>query len=287
MSKAEFNTTLLDIYHKKISEILIETSQSVDDFFTDTNLSNIKNKTQAQIKTSFAVENGREAEYSIRFRLKLHLPKLQNRFKLIFEDEDSDDIFYDGSKLDNQYKLENKNYFLRVDYYNYVAKKIDFTLGVGVKFKKLNIYPYLNFKTKYLFEDKNILLKNRFRLYSNREYSDTITISKVKKLNNESYILFRNFIRYKNNNKNRDMINSISLTKSLTKHREATIGFLLKEHFQIYKYYFDYPQLYFGYRSPLYKKWLYYEINPSILWREENNYKRSFRIMFNIGVNFN
>jgi len=287
MLKADFNATLLDIYHKKISQILIDTSRSVDDFFIETNSSNIKNKTQAQIKTSFAIENGREAEYALHFRLRLHLPKLQNRFRLIFEDEDSDDIFYDGSKLDSQYKLENKNYFVRVDYYDYVVKKIDFTFGVGLKFKKLNIYPYLNFKTKYLFEDKSILLKNRFRLYSNREYSDTITVSKVKRFNDNSYLLFRNFIRYRSSSKNRDMVNSISITNSLPKHREVTAGFLLKEHFQIYKYYFDYPQLYFGYRSPIYKNWLYYEINPSILWREENNYKRSFRVMFNIGVNFN
>jgi len=285
ITKADFNTTLLDMYHREISQILIETSKSVDNFFTDSNSSS-ENKTEAKLETSFAIENGRSPEYALHFRLKLHLPKLQNRFKIVFEDEDSDNILYDGSKLDKQYKLENKGYFLRLDYFNYVIKKIDFTSGVGLKFKKFNIYPYLNLKTKYIFEDYSILLKNRFRLYSSGEYRDTLTLSRVKNLTQNSYILFRNFFQYSNKNENRDMINSISITKRLPKGREATAGFLLKEHFIVYKYYFDYPQLFFGYRAPLHKKWLYYELNPSILWREENDYKRSFRFMFNIGINF-
>jgi len=80
---------------------------------------------------------------------------------LIFEDEDSDNIFYDSLKLDNQYKLENKGYFLRLDYFNYVIKKIDFTSGIGLKFKKFNIYPYVNFKTSIYLKRTNItLLKN-------------------------------------------------------------------------------------------------------------------------------
>jgi hypothetical protein len=82
------------------------------------------------------------------------------------------------------------------------------------------------------------------------------------------------------------MANSISITKNILYNKEMTVGLLLKSNFKEYKYYFDYPQLYFGYRAPLHKRWLYYELNPSILWREENNYKPSFRFMFNIGVNF-
>ncbi len=79
------------------------------------------------------------------------------------------------------------------------------------------------------------------------------------------------------------MANSISITKNILYNKEMTVGLLLKSNFEEYKYYFDYPQLYFGYRAPLHKRWLYYELNPSILWREENSYRPSFRFMFNIG----
>ncbi len=180
--KGEFNSTLLDIYHKKISKILIETSENVDNFFIDNNYSHAKNRTEAQLKTSFAIEDGKKAEYALHLRLRLHLPKLQNKFKLIFEDEDSDNIFYDSLKLDNQYKLENKGYFLRLDYFNYVIKKIDFTSGIGLKFKKFNIYPYVNLKTKYIFKRNNILIKIDLDYIPMGKYRDTVTLSKIRAL---------------------------------------------------------------------------------------------------------
>jgi len=188
------------------------------------------------------VESGRGAEYAIHFRVRFHLPKLQDRFRVVFEDEDSDNIFYDSLKLDNQYRLENKGYFLRLDYLNYVIERLDFTSGVGLKFKRLNIYPYINLKARYIFDDNRILLKNRFRIYSDGEYRDTVTFSKVERFGDDSYIIFRNFIRYRSSSRIRSMVNSLSVTNRLSNSREITYGFLLKEHFKVYRYYFDYPQ---------------------------------------------
>jgi len=71
---------------------------------------------------------------------KISLPKIQNRLRLIFEDEDSDDLLYDGTKLDNQYKVDGKNYFLRLDYFTYVKKRFKLTSGVGVKFRKFILH---------------------------------------------------------------------------------------------------------------------------------------------------
>jgi len=60
------------------------------------------------------------------------------------------------------------------------------------------------------------------------------------------------------------MVNTLPVTNRLPIVGRLPYGFLLKEHFKVYRYYFDYPQLYFGYRAPLHKRWLYYELNPSI-----------------------
>ncbi len=63
------------------------------------------------------------------------------------------------------------------------------TSGIGLKFKKFNIYPYINLKTKYIFKRTNILIKNRFRLYSDGKYRDTVTLSKIEPLSDNSYLL--------------------------------------------------------------------------------------------------
>jgi len=283
--RAEFNTTILDEYYDSLCQILVDSSNSVDDYFIDAN-STKRSKTEAELKTSFAIESGKKSEYAMRLRLRISLPKIQKKFRLIFEDEDSDDIFYDGTSLDNQYKVEQKNYFLRLDFFNDVIKKLSLTTGVGVKFKKLNMYPYFNLKARYMLDDKNAVVSNRFRLYNNGDFEDTLNLNKMKYFNDNIYFFYRNFFRYRSWTYNTSIVNSISATKILTDKQELTLGISLTSELEILKSYIRYRQLYVAYRDLLYKNWVYYEISPSMLWREENGYERSYRFMFNIGINF-
>ncbi len=281
----DFNTTILDIYHDKLSQILVESSNSVDDYFIETH-SIKKSKTQAELKTSFAVESNRESEYALRFRLRINLPKIQKKFRLFFEDEDSDNIFYDGTKLDNRYRVNNKSYFLRLDFFDYIFKKIDFTSGFGVKFRKFNLYPYVNLKVKYLFENRDFIANSRFRLYSDGKFENAVTLSKIEHLKKNIYILYRNFFKYKDRTNSTTIINSISMTKIISHKQELTTGVSFASRLDALKAYLSYQQLYIAYREIFYKNWLYYEVSPSILWREENNFDSSYRCMFNLGMKF-
>ncbi len=281
----DFNTTILDNYHDKLSKILIDSSNSVDNYFIDTNTTK-KNKTEAELKTSFAVESNRKSEYSLRLRLRINLPKIQEKFKLFFEDEDSDNIFYDGTRLDNQYRVKNKNYFLRLDFWEFIFRKIDFTSGVGIKFRKFNLYPYINLKVKYLFENRDLIANSRFRLYSDGKFENAVTLSKIEHFNKSLYILYRNFFKYKDSTHSTTIINSISTTKIISHKKELSVGIAFASRLDRLKAYLSYQQLYIAYREIFYKDWLYYEITPSILWREENDFDSSHRIMFNLGMKF-
>ena len=281
----DFNTTILDIYHDKLSNILVESSNSVDDYFIDTNSSK-KSKTEAELKTSFAVENNRKSEYALRFKLRVNLPKIQKKFRLFFEDEDSDNIFFDGTKLDNRYRVQNKNYFLRLDFFDFIFKKIDFTSGFGLKFRRFNLYPYINLKVKYLFENRDLIANSRFRLYSDGKFENAVTLSKIQHLNKKIYILYRNFFKYKDRTDRTTIINSISITKIISPKKELTAGVAFASRLEILKSYLSYQQLYIAYREIFYKNWLYYEVSPSILWREENDFDSSYRFIFNLGMKF-
>jgi hypothetical protein len=285
MLSAEFNTTILDEYHEKLSQILVDSSNRVDDYFIESNTTK-KNKTEAELKTSFAIESSRKSEYAMRLRLRISLPKIQKKLRLIFEDEDSDDILYDGTILDNQHKVEQKNYFLRLDYFNYIRKKLKLTSGIGIKFRKLNLYPYINIKARYVLDRSHVITSNRFRLYSDGEFEDIVTINRIKHFNSSTYIFYRNFFKYKSQTENSSIVNSISATKIVTDRREVSVGLSFTSELERVKSYLRYPQLYIAYRDLLYKKWVYYEIKNSILWREENDFDSSYRFMFNLGVKF-
>jgi hypothetical protein len=286
LSKAEFNTTRLDKYYNNLCQILIDSSNSVDDYFIKDN-SHKRSNTEADLKTSFAIEKGKKSEYSMRLKVRLNLPKIQERLRLIFEDEDSDNIFYDSTTLDNQYKVEDKNYFLRLDFFNEVIRKIDLTTGIGVKFREFHLYPYLNFKVKYILNNrKNTVINNRFRIYSDGRYEDIINLNKMEYYSDSVYIFYRNFFRYRDWTETNSIINSLSVTKILTDKKKLTLGIALKSEFTPLKSYIKHRQLYMAYREKFYKNWLYYELSPSIIWREENDFEPSYRFMLNIGISF-
>jgi len=282
----DFNTTIIDEYYNSLCQALIDTSNSIDDYFIDSNISTT-NKTEAELKTFFAIENNRKSEYAIRLRLRLDLPKVRNKLRLVLEDEDSDNVFADGTQLDNQYKIDKKHYFLRLDYFTYIRKKLNLTSGVGVKFKGLSLKPYINLKARYKIEDYKIVLGNRFRFYfDDKNYEDTFNLNRLRYFDKNAYILFSSYFGYKSDSVYSKFVNRVSVTKVLSYKKEESIGFLLQSHFINLKYYFNYPQLYMAYRDLLYKDWLYYELSPSILWREENNYSPSYRLMFSVGAKF-
>ena len=148
------------------------------------------------------------------------------------------------------------------------------------------MYPYFNLKARYILEDKNAVASNRFRLYSNGDFEDTLNLNKMQYFSSSVYLFYRNFFRYRSWTYNTSIVNSISATKILSNKKEFSLGVSLTSELEILKSYIRYEQLYIAYRDLLYKNWVYYELSPSILWREENDYERSYRFMFNIGVKF-
>jgi hypothetical protein len=283
----DLNTTLIDKYYDTLCQVLVDSSNSIDDYFIESDTNITENKTEAELKTYFAIENGQNAEYAMRLRLRIDLPKIKDKLRLILEDEDSDNIFNDGTELDNQLKIENKYYFLRLDYFRYIKEKLNITSGIGVRFKMSSIlYPYINIKARYMIKEYNAVVSNRFRIYSDKKVENTLSLNKMEYFDDNAYILFRNFIKYRNNTDITPIVNSLSITKIISEKQKATIGASLSSEFVNLRSYIRYPQIYISYRDKLYKDWAYYEITPSILWREENNYDKSYRFMFSIGANF-
>lgn len=284
---AEFNLTKLDQYHENICHALIDGSNRLDSYLMDIN--STESTTEAEIKTSYAIENGRESEYTMRLRLRLSLPYLQNKFRIVLEDEDSNDPLYDGTNLDNEYKAENKNYFLGVQYFDYMIQRHHVSSALGVRFRKSTIQPYVNFKVEYLIEENEEYtsqVTDRLRLYSNGDIENIFTYNILEPFQDEFYVLIDNVHRYQNWEEDRTISNSIAVMKLLDDQRVASLGVGLLSRYNRDEIKIVYPQLYGVYHAPLYKDWIYYELSPSLLWREENNYAPSARFMVNIGTLF-
>ena len=286
---AKDDVNLFDKYHDSLCKVLVETSNKIDDYFVDDKNSSLSSTTHAEFSTSFAKETYLAMEKDVRFRLRLNLPKIQENLRLVFEDDNSDNLLYDTTRL-NDPDLEDKRYYLRLDAFSYLKESLNIKLGGGIRFRNRNLVPYLNIRSKYELynKEKNILeLFNRFRYYSDGEIENNFEFNSLLTLDEDLYVTWNNTFYHSNENEFETLFDELSLIYLFNKKQKINLGVGVSsfvEKFQDLKV--DYYYFQSSYHHLFYKNLVYYELSPSILKRNINGFKTSYRFLVNFGIYF-
>ncbi|CAA6817853.1 MAG: Unknown protein, partial [uncultured Sulfurovum sp.] len=201
----------------------------------------------------------------------------------------SDNLLYDGSTLNDQ-NLEDKRYYLRLEYFTYVKDTFNLNLGGGVRFRDANLVPYLNINSKYELynQDKHkSQLLNRFRYYSDGEIENNFELDVLYTLYKHLYLTWNNNFYYSNKHEFETLFDDLSLVYILNEKQRATFGLGISssvekfEHLEV-----NYYSLYSSFHHLFYKNLVYYELSPSILKRNINDFKTSYRFLVNFGIYF-
>ncbi len=286
---AKDKPSLFEQYHDTLCEVLVDTSNSIDDYFVEGNGRLTSSTTSAEFSISFAKEKYLNMEKDVRLRLRLNLPKIQKNLRLIFEDENSDDLLYDGTTLDNQ-KLKDKRYYLRLEYFSYVKDALNIRLGGGVRFRNGNIVPYLNINSKYeLYNNSNhkSQLFNRFRYYSDDEIENNFEFNSLYTIDDDMYLTLNNNFYYSSENEFEILFDDLVFVYNFNKKQQTNFGLGISSNIEKFKklkveYYFLHSTFY----HLFYKDWVYYEVSPSLLKRRVNDFKTSYRFLVHFGIHF-
>jgi len=282
------NLNLFDRYHDSLCSVLVNTSNSIDDYFIEGNFSK-SSRTYAEFSTVIAKETHAKLEKDIRFRLRLNLPKIQKNLRLYFEDESSDDTLYNGTTLDKE-KLDSKRYYVRLEFFNYVKDTFNIKFGGGARFRKITLVPYLNIRSKYkLYRDRKITSKiyDRFRYYSDGEIENSLEINSMYSINDKFYMILKNSFYYNKYDSSETLINDFTWTNVFNSKQQVRYGFGVSSKIFNFKHIkSDYYYIQSTYHHLFYKDWIYYEISPSMLKRESNSFKTSYRVLVNFGIHF-
>jgi hypothetical protein len=286
---ADNNQSSIDQYHDNLCEILVSTSNSIDNYFIEESNSSIGSSTHAEFSSSVAMENSQAFEKSVRLRLRLSLPKIQKNLSLVFEDENNDNSLYDRTTL-NEEKLVDKSYYLRLEYFKFIKKKFNLVAGAGLRIRHGNLVPYLNLRSRFdLYKEKPIKssLYNRLRFYSDGEIEDIFEFNTHYKFDESAYAIFRNQLTLSNLDNIETLYHDISLVKELNKKKQLSVGGGVRSVLKNFKdYSVEYCHLHTLYHHLFYKNWGYYQVAPSVLWRESNQFRTSYRLMLNFGILF-
>lgn len=285
---AKNNMPTIDKYHDVLCQILVDTSNDIDNYFVEGN-STKSSTTRAELSNSFAIENHQNIEKDIRLRLRLSLPRIQKNLHLIFEDETKDNSLYDGTRLSNE-RLEEKKYYLRLEYLKFVKEKLNIAFAGGVRIRHVNLIPYANIRFSYNLYDKesvNSSFYNRFRYYSDGVIEDTFEFDIKYSIDDLVDLFLRNELSYSNKYQFQTAINDISLIKNLNNEKQIGVGFGVVSELKNFKDpHIDYAHFHLLFHHMFYKDWIYYQVAPSLLWRESNEFKSSYRVMINFGILF-
>ena len=286
---AKENSLVWDEYHAGLCSALISTSNSIDNYFIEDNSSD-SSTTNAHFSTSFAMENHQKMEKDIRFRLRLNLPKIQKNLRLIFEDENNENTLYDGTTLTDTH-LDNKRYYLGLEYFNFMRDKLNMVAGAGVRIRQRMLVPYFNLRSRYkAYHNEGLKSEfyNRFRFYSDGEIENVFEFDSVYHINPSFYATWRNQLRYDNQEPFESMTSDLSLIKVLKEKTQMSMGLGIINHLKNFKNLnVEYYHLHTLYHHVFYKNWIYYQVAPSLLWRESNDFEVSYRFMVNLGILFN
>ncbi len=286
---AKDDISLFDEYHNRLCKVLVNTSNSIDDYFIEDDNNSLSSTTYAEFSTSFAKESYLDREKDVRFRLRVNLPKIQKKLRLVFEDENSDNLLYDGTALNNQ-DLQDKRYYLRLEYFTYLKETFHLQLGGGVRFRKRNLVPYLNINAKYELYNANkhrSQLLNRFRYYSDGEIENNFEFNSLYTFFDNFYLTFNNNLYHSTNNTFLTLFDDFSFVYFFNEKQQVNFGLGISSNLQRFeKSNVNYYYLHSSYRDIFYKDWVYYELSPSILKRSINDFKTSYRFLINFGIYF-
>lgn len=284
--QADNNRSVFDEYHETLCQTLVNTSNSIDDYFVDKNSSRTS-KTHAEFSTSVAKESRMRLENDVRFRIRLDLPKIEENLRVVFEDDSSDNLLYDGTTLNDQH-LDSKEYYLRLEYLKYMKDTFNMRVGAGLKVRRQNLVPYFNVRSHYEIQDKEKSkseLFNRFRYYSDGEIENNFQFNTLYTVNDKLYTIWSNQLYHTNENPYERFSNDFTFVSLFNDKQHIRYGFGISSHitkFQDFKV--DYYDLHTAFHHVFYKKWAYYEVAPSILQRDSHDFKTTYRLLLKFGI---
>jgi len=285
---SDSSTSILDEYRNRVSQILIDTSNTIDCFFIENNDS-VSSNTHAEFRTSLAKENYLKLEKDIRFKIRVDLPKIKKRLKLIIEDEHSDDALYDETRLQND-AIKDRQYYIRLEFLTAEFKNFKSKLSSGIRLRSEHIIPYVNHYANYkIYESEKLQsnFSNHFRFYTDGELEDYLDLSTVYKYSKALSGVWRNTLRY-DETPFQTFFMDYSFLYTFNSKKRVTLGLGVTDIIKNFKdSKIDSYNLHASFFHLFHKNWMYYEVSPSILKRESNEYKVSYRLFLNFGIYFN
>jgi hypothetical protein len=155
---------LIDEKQEEFSGHLITAATWFDSFFDNERYSTEENRTTARLKLSAGIDKHENFEFKPRVRLRLHLPRANNRLNLVVSANDDEDFDVERGVKGTNSRDDDADLTVGLQYFLAQTKSMNISTTAGVSFNY--VYGGLRYRSAYDYGSWQGRLVSRFLYYT-------------------------------------------------------------------------------------------------------------------------
>ncbi len=278
---------IFDQWHEKLQDFFGNSLEKLDKFLSESN------ETVSQkysLETSIrAFAESRNGDHGFKFNInaKVSLPRTQRKLYLFLQDFKKTGSIDEKSGNSLANSISNSSYLFGAVLKT--ATKLKFT--AGLRFHTITPDPYIGAQyndTIKLNPKSWIDYGDRLRFFVDNKLDNLLFCNYDHILNSDTTFAFENSLRYlQEPSKESQLLNALKLYVTLGSDRYLIPRAEIYSTINVDRsHHIDYYYAGIDYHDTIWRKWLFYEVSPAVVWRETNHFNESYRISFTVGVRF-
>ena len=275
----------IDEHYTDINTWIAQTLQKLDIFISDSNES-IKQRFTIRTSLDTVLETKQVPQFKFNIKADLEFPRTQKRLHLFIQDYKKYDTVDDLSGKNIEDSIDNTSFLFGLQYLTFAH----ISYKAGIRFHKITPDPFMaiGWEHTLYFNKYWLYFGNELRYFLDRKIDNKAFANYQYKLSPIDIFSFENSYRYRQKpDSEHQVVHALKIYHALGEQS------LFIPHTEVYcfasktsSYRVGYFYLGFDYMDTFYRKWLFYQISPAVLWRYENSFAPSYRLMFRFGIRF-
>ena len=278
----DYNTA--DRVQRSISENINSAARWIDSFFDDERFIAEDATTKLRLGESVFLEHDDSSpEYKTKLNLSIDIPKTKKRLRVFIASED--DTNKTPDTLFNRVESSEETSAAGVQFFAKASEKRNLSLTTGIKLDSIEFFIGPRFRRTFKFDTWNLRFTQRLRWFTSKGWEATTRFDYERLLSEK--LFFRHTVdgRWREEDDGYRYEIRPSIIQQL--HSKKAIEYQWNTLFKTSpNHRLDSSVLLVRYRRNLKRKWLFYEINPQIALRNDEDFEPKAGITFQIEVVF-
>jgi hypothetical protein len=260
----------VDVAHQTLSRSINNAAQWVDSFFDKQNYIAEDASTTLRLSQAALLEYYEAADYKTRANIKIDIPRFENRLKFFAGGEADNEVVSDSVASSVQDSTSDS--FAGVQYFARSSRKTNISLTGGVKFDSVELFVGPRLRRTFAFENSNLRFTQSVRWFTKKGWEATTRFD-YETLLGEGLFLRHTFDgRWREEDDGYRYEFGPTLTQRLQSKR--AIEYQWKNLFKTRpNHRLEESIVRIRYRRRFWRKWLFYEIDPQLAFRNKDDFE--------------